>query len=224
MRHRTVTFIGIVAFGTGLGATNPVALTQQAHRPIQVAVTVDDLPWIGRVQEGETRVSATQRLLATLKDHGIPAVGFVNCRRAKPDNAVLRMWLDAKLELGNHTSNHMDLNTVEPADWVDDAAECHEFLSGLLGHPAEYFRYPFLHEGPTIERQLTAREALDRLGYTNATVTIDNSEFMLASSDYVGPKGLSWIYRANAAAREKWASWDEQASMLRSRFREAGVQ
>ena len=156
MRHRIVTVLGIAAFVTGLGATSPGALTQQARQPIRVAVTIDDLPWVGRVQEGESRVSATQRLLATLKDYGIPAVGFVICRQVKPDAAVLRMWLDAGLELGNHTSNHWDLNTVDPADWVDDAAQCHEFLSGLLGHPAEYFRYPFLHEGPTIERQVNA--------------------------------------------------------------------
>lgn len=312
MKHRTAILLWTVAFATSVGATEFVA--QPPRQRIQVAVTIDDLPWVGKVHEAETRLSATRRLLATLERREVPAVGFVNCERVRPDAAVLRLWLEAGLTLGNHTATHPDLNTVDPAKWVDDAERCHTLLSELQGHPPEYFRYPFLHEGPTVERQRSAREGLDRLGYTNATVTIDNSEFMLASyyaravdrgdsaraeavvrayvqhltealahfdrvaqetfgrqipqvlllhanllaadhldevlqaydaagvefislrealsdrvfrleSDYVGPKGLSWIYRADGVAREKWASWDdEQASMLQSRFRGAGPQ
>jgi peptidoglycan/xylan/chitin deacetylase (PgdA/CDA1 family) len=312
MINRTAILLGLVALASSGGTAESVA--QVPHQPIQVAVTIDDLPWVGSVHEGETRLSATRRLLAALKRGEVPAVGFVNCQRVRPDAAVLRMWLDAGLKLGNHTATHPDLNTADTAEWVDDAARCHTLLTELQGHPPEYFRYPFLHEGPTVSRQQRAREGLDRLGYTNATVTIDNSEFMLASyyaravdqgdsaradavvrayvqhltealahfdrvaqetfgrripqvlllhanllaadhldevlqaydaagvefisleralsdsvfqreSDYVGPKGLSWIYRADGAAREKWASWDdEQASMLRSRFRETGPQ
>ena len=62
------------------------------------------------------------RLLESVRKHGVPAVGFVNegklfARDAGPSEvegrtALLRMWLDAGLELGNHTYSHRDLNRL----------------------------------------------------------------------------------------------------------------
>ena len=63
----------------------------------------------------------TQRLLKTITDNKIPAVGFVNERklfvRGETDRriAFLQMWLDAGMELGNHTFSHIliDRNTLD---------------------------------------------------------------------------------------------------------------
>ena len=70
MRHRTAILLAIEAFASGRGATESVAVTHPSHQPIQLAVTIDDRPWVGRVHEGETWLSASRRLLATLKRRG----------------------------------------------------------------------------------------------------------------------------------------------------------
>ena len=70
MRHRTAILLAIEAFASGRGATESVAVTHPSHQPIQLAVTIDDRPWVGRVHEGETWLSASPRLLATLKRRG----------------------------------------------------------------------------------------------------------------------------------------------------------
>jgi peptidoglycan-N-acetylglucosamine deacetylase len=158
--------------------------TTTASRPpgVQVAVTIDDLPWVGRTRSGENSQVATRRLLSTLKHTSVPAVGFVNCERVKPEEGILEMWLAAGMELGNHTGSHWDLNKVEPDAWAADVERCHRFLQAATGRLPRYFRYPFLREGSTIERLAHGRQTLKQLGYINASVTIDNSETMLASA------------------------------------------
>jgi hypothetical protein len=79
----------------------------------EVAVTFDDLP----AQLGNARVAEINRkLVESITRHKIPAVGFVNEGRlfvpGESDArvaqiALLRLWLDAGLELGNHTFSHI---------------------------------------------------------------------------------------------------------------------
>src|SRR5918998_264941 len=158
--------------------------TTTASRPagVQVAVTIDDLPWVGPTRSGESSQVATRRLLSTLKETSVPAVGFVNCERVIPEEGILEMWLAAGMELGNHTGSHSDLNKVEPDAWAADVERCHRFLQAATGRSPIFFRYPFLREGSTIERLALGRKTLKQLGYINASVTIDNSETMLASA------------------------------------------
>ncbi|MGH7466137.1 MAG: hypothetical protein ACREK1_13225, partial [Longimicrobiales bacterium] len=46
-----------------------------------LAVTIDDLPWIGAVRPGETREDALRSLIEALLARDVPAVGFANCDR-----------------------------------------------------------------------------------------------------------------------------------------------
>lgn len=145
-----------------------------------LAVTFDDLPWVGGLAPGESRTQATRRLLAALADHGAPAVGFVDCGRARPDEPGLRMWLEAGHLLGNHTENHVDLDRAGAAAWLAAARRCDTFLRNLTGDTAIYFRYPYLHRGRTQALHSAAREGLEDMGAPVAPVTIVTLDWVLA--------------------------------------------
>lgn len=145
-----------------------------------LAVTIDDLPWVGATRPGQSRLDALRSLIDTLVTRGVPATGFANCDRVGTGAESLHMWVDAGLELGNHTAAHLDLNDARLAQWLEDARSCHEVVRGVSGSDTVRFRYPYLHQGPTAERQQAALDALDELSSPIAHVTIDNSDWILA--------------------------------------------
>lgn len=145
-----------------------------------MAITLDDLPWIGAVGPGETRADALRRLADTLATRRVPAIGFANCARAGSGGALLRPWQDAGLELGNHTAAHLDLNEAPLERWLRDVRSCDEMIRSLTGDTTIWFRYPFLHQGPTAERQSAALDLLRELHSPVAHVSIDNSDWILA--------------------------------------------
>ena len=105
--------------------------------------------------------------------------GRLDARKA----AFLRAWLKAGFDLGNHTRSHLSLNRVPAAEFEQDVLAGEAVLRGLVeaaGKKLRYFRYPFLHTG----RDLAVKDELDAFlsghGYTQAPVTIDNSEWLLA--------------------------------------------
>ena len=155
----------------------------KAKQPERVlAITVDDLPWFGRLAPGDTPAQANRTLLSALSARGVHATGFVVCNNARSQSDVLEAWVTSGMDLGNHTAHHLDLNTTDLSAWVEDLEECHELLSEVTGDPPRYFRYPMLHQGDTLEKRAGAAAALKRLGYTVAHVTVDNSEWLLADA------------------------------------------
>jgi peptidoglycan-N-acetylglucosamine deacetylase len=150
---------------------------------IKVAVTVDDLPWIGQVGPGDSLLGATGRLVQQFTSRGIPAVGFVNCRNIKPEQPLVAAWRTAGLELGNHGHSHLDLNKSDVELWLEDARQCHQILTQQLqpDRPVRFFRYPFLHQGPDAASRERAAQGLAGLGYRNAHVTIDNQDYKIAA-------------------------------------------
>lgn len=274
---------------------------------VPVAITIDDLPWVGVLPPGRDRQAATRRILEALEQHGAAATGFVNCGRVERDAPVLRLWLEAGMPLGNHTDHHLDLNSAPLDAWLRDARRCDTFLREVTGEPFLHFRYPYLHEGNTPERWETARRLLEELESPVAHVTIDTADWILAAAygsavragdealaaeigeaflehtlravrhyrsvaaeragrqvsqvmllhanalvsdyldplldrlreegirfvsleealsdpvyqlpnDYIGPEGLSWLYRFEPAAPELAAWDDEENARLRARF------
>jgi peptidoglycan-N-acetylglucosamine deacetylase len=145
-----------------------------------MAVTIDDLPWIGPLRPEESRADVLRRLAEIFVARGVPAVGFVNCDRTAAGSPPLRAWLDAGLELGNHTAAHLDLNDAPLQQWLSDARSCHEFVRAVTGSSRVWFRYPYLHQGPDSERQEAALALLRELDSPIAHVTIDNSDWILA--------------------------------------------
>ncbi len=155
-----------------------------------VAVTFDDLPVISLRRDLATQATITRKLLHSIKSHRVPAIGFVNENKLLTNGqrderrvALLRRWLDANLELGNHTFSHPDLHRTSLDTFKEDVIRGEEVSSRLLtakGWRLRYFRHPFLHAGSNIETKRKFEEFLAERGYRIAPVTIDNSEWIFA--------------------------------------------
>jgi peptidoglycan/xylan/chitin deacetylase (PgdA/CDA1 family) len=163
-----------------------------------VAVTFDDLPATSAGSVANDVASLEQltgKLLSAVRKYSIPAVGFVNEGKlfvagAGPGDVdgrigLLRMWLDAGLELGNHTYSHRDLNTMPLEQFEADVLRGEAVTRGLLqekGQRLRYFRHPFLHVGSDLQKRRAFEAFLSTHGYTVAPVTVDNDEFVYAAA------------------------------------------
>ena len=174
---------------TVLSAAYGQAPPKDSRRTRQVAVTFDDLP--ATSGDSEKMASVTERLLKHLRDHSVPAVGFVNESKLFVDGkevaartALLEKWLDAGLELGNHTYSHVSIDSVPFEAYREDLIRGEVVTRRLLawrGMKLRYFRHPQLRSGPTPEYKAALDRLLARRGYTVAPVTIDNNDFIFAA-------------------------------------------
>ncbi len=159
----------------------------------RIAVTFDDLPLTASPHaacDSAALTRFTERLVGQIVAHHIPATGLVVesrvCERLRPSllAALLTRWLDAGLELGNHTASHPDLNTTPPEAYQQDIVRGERALRPLLtarGQELRYFRYPQLHTGTSIEAKREVERFLAQRGYTIAPVTVDNQEWVFAA-------------------------------------------
>jgi peptidoglycan/xylan/chitin deacetylase (PgdA/CDA1 family) len=172
---------------TQIANSNPQKVEAKPQR--EIAVTFDDLP---ATHGNLTRMTAvTERLLQSIKANKVPAIGFVNESKLYQggglDNrfvALLKMWLDAGFELGNHTYSHIsiDQNPLEAykADVIRGETHTRKLLEAR-GMKLKYFRHTQLRTGPTLEYKKGLAEFLADRGYTVAPVTIDNNDYMFAA-------------------------------------------
>ncbi len=153
-----------------------------------VALTFDDLPVFGTKRPVAEQAAITKKLLAGLVRHHLPATGFVNeVNLEGPDRparvALLVAWLDAGMDLGNHTYSHLSLTTTPVADYIADAAEGEAVTRALLverGRTIRWFRHPYLETGPTVAVRRTFEDWLASHGYRVAPVTLENSDYLFA--------------------------------------------
>lgn len=172
-----------------------LGLAQDAAPVREIAVTFDDLPAVS-VADGRPAALATftDRLLATFAVAKVPVVGFVNegklvvggeglaGQAARID--LLRKWVDAGFELGNHTYAHGSLNDTPIEEFEADVVRGERVVQTLLaarGRTLRYFRHPFLQVGLDLAKREAFEDWLARRGYTVAPVTIDNDEYIFAA-------------------------------------------
>lgn len=154
----------------------------------EVAVTFDDLP--GPYGDLEDLRRITARLLEAVKRNQVPTIGFVNerklyLRRGEIDarTELLRAWLDAGFDLGNHTFSHINPHTASLADYEEDLVRGETVTRMLLaerGRKLQYFRHPFLFTGDTPEYKKGLSDFLAARGYTVAPVTVDDDDYVFA--------------------------------------------
>lgn len=170
---------------------SPPASALDADDDRRIALTIDDLPWARldvREPAGLDAWHAT--LIASLRATGVPVVGFVNEGKLEKDGvvqgariAMLRDWLDAGIELGNHTWGHTDLHAAGVAAFQADILKGERQLRPLLAEREQtprWFRHPFLRTGRTPEEKIAVADFLRVHGYRIAPVTVDNSEWIWA--------------------------------------------
>jgi peptidoglycan/xylan/chitin deacetylase (PgdA/CDA1 family) len=164
-----------------------LANLEEAKDRKEIAVTFDDLPLNGRQFEAERLKAMTTKIVASIKKHNIPAVGFVNesqlYRFGEIDQriAILKIWSDSGLELGNHTFSHMSLNVTPLETYKEDTVRGETITQMLLapsGKKIRYFRHPYLRTGATVDIKDDFEKFLWQRGYTVAPVTIENSDWM----------------------------------------------
>lgn len=166
----------------------PAAAQQRA-----VAVTFDDLPYQAADAElcdPARAMALTEDFVAMLRPLDTRAAVFVNegkvCepRRADLLPALLNVWLDAGLDMGNHTFSHINIhrNTVEAylAD-VDQGAPVTRAVLEARGRSLVFYRHSYLFTGETAEKKAAIATGLAERGYTVAPVTIDNNDWMFAA-------------------------------------------
>lgn len=156
----------------------------------EVAITVDDLPAAGaNAMTGAEIIEMTSKLLGTLRDQKVPAVGFVNERKlykfGEVDDRIkaLSMWPEYGFELGNHTFSHASLNRVGLKAWEEEIVRGETVTSMLLAQhnmKMRYFRHPYLDAGRDLETRRQAEAFLAERGYSVAPITMDAWDWMYA--------------------------------------------
>ncbi len=166
------------------------AVPTRGQQPTQraIAFTIDDLPAASAsFMTGAEIKELTAKLLGTLKEQKVPAVGFVNEKKlyklGEVDDriAALKMWGDNGFELGNHTFAHTSLNRVNLKDWEEEVIRGETVTSLLLAQhnmKMRYLRHPYLDTGRDLQTRREAEAFLVGRGYRIAPVTMDAWDWM----------------------------------------------
>ena len=169
----------------------------------EVAITFDDLPAHGPLPAGTTREDVTRKILAAFKEAHVPEVyGFINAGKlqAHPEDLkVLQLWRGAGQPLGNHTLDHMSLNSKPAAQFEENVAKNEPTLQELMGSKDwRWFRYPYLDEGDTLEKRHAIRAYLKDHHYRIAQVTLDFEDYAwngpyARCSEKKDEKAIAWL-------------------------------
>jgi peptidoglycan-N-acetylglucosamine deacetylase len=148
----------------------------------KLAITFDDLPSNGALPPGVTQSETAKAVVAILKKRHVPPVyGFVNAKKLEgnPDGAeALKLWAAAE-PVGNHTYSHMDLEQNSAEAYEREIEENEPALELLdATNNWHWFRYPYLHEGDTVEKRRAVRAYLKAHGYRVAQVTLDWEDYL----------------------------------------------
>jgi peptidoglycan/xylan/chitin deacetylase (PgdA/CDA1 family) len=167
------------------------ALLQPAPAHRQVAITIDDGPVVGELENLANFERVSAGLVGALKSEQVPATIFINERQLNVPGqrdaraAVLERWLDAGFELANHTYSHPSLNAVPLWQFGDDVVRGDVITRALVearGGRLVWFRYPYLHSGMTAEVHQGVVEFLEQRQYRVAPVTVDYADYTFASA------------------------------------------
>lgn len=189
-----------------------------------VALTFDDLPVFGKMTSAADGAVVTDTLLAGLRRNHFKATGFVNeVQLAAPDHAqrvqLLVRWLDAGMDLGNHSYSHLSLNAVPVEAYIADVAHGAQETSALLGargRQERWYRYPYLETGLTMAARERFEGWLRTHGYRVAPVTMENSDWRFAAPyDDAMARGdhaeARQIQQAYLAFTRRIVAWYQQA-------------
>lgn len=180
---RSLLRVAILLVMACFAGANP-ALAKSA----KIALTFDDLPALTILPDQAYVTWLNQKLLHGLRRHHLPAIGFVNegkfdeLQRAKQID-VLKMWLDAGMDLGNHSFSHESPNTLGAAGYIADIQKGEPVTKALLAErhkTLRWYRHPYLETGTpaSVKREIDAWLAAH--GYRIAPVTIDANDWQFA--------------------------------------------
>ncbi len=161
----------------------------------QIAITLDDLPVATYSQNPEpaaikAQQEITAQVLAVLRRHHVPAMGFVNEVKMNAPGArdtyaaMLQAWLDAGMELGCHGYSHLALSQTSLEAYEADFARgtvITPLMMKQAGKVERYYRYPFNDTGDTLAKRDGFVAYLAAQGYAIAPMTLENDDWMYAA-------------------------------------------
>lgn len=159
----------------------------------KIAVTFDDLPLVRMNSYSFAKTKEyVDRLVDNIKIQKVPAIGFVieanlytHGREDKRKISLLEEWLNAGLELGNHTFSHKSAHEVPIAEFEDDILKGEIITKKLLEErkkQIQFFRFPELQTGMDLETKLGIESFLKEHGYKIAPATIVSKEWLYAKA------------------------------------------
>lgn len=209
----------------------PAGIAQTANRTI--AMTIDDLPVVSTRRDLKNRQEITKKLLGHIKKATVPAIGFVNENKLYRDGVrveaevdLLRMWVDAGLELGNHTFSHRSADAIDVKAYQEDILRGEIITKELLkarNREIKYFRHPFLQTGADMEVKNAIYRFLSEHKYTVAPITFDNADYIFSRAyDLASDKGDKKLWKQVGDAyvpymERKLDYWERQSVKLLGR-------
>jgi peptidoglycan/xylan/chitin deacetylase (PgdA/CDA1 family) len=184
---------------------------------LKVALTFDDLPLNGTLATGFKKSDYARETVAVLKKHRIPpSYGFINARglERNPDGAVaLQIWAKSGNPLANHTYSHPNLTKTSVEDFQLEILRNEPVLELLMPEGGKstwrWFRYPFLHEGDTLEKRHAVRAFLANNGYRIAQTTLDWEDYLWNSAHAAcvmkkDEKSIAWLHESYLATAKEY--------------------
>lgn len=151
----------------------------------EIAITFDDSP-----RQAEGYFNGPQRakkLIEELKSHDVAQVVFFSNSQALDVQRLggegrqrLKTYGEAGHIIANHTDTHPNFNEISLEEYVQDFLSAGEKLSQFKNFK-KLFRFPYLREGDTREKRDGMRDMLNKLGYTNAYITLNNYDWYIES-------------------------------------------
>jgi peptidoglycan/xylan/chitin deacetylase (PgdA/CDA1 family) len=197
------------------------AVRQPATPTRTMAVTIDDLPYVPRAGDYlPVAQRGTAAILAVLKKHRVPAVGFVNEDKLEAPTAderagrtaLLEQWVAAGHVLGNHTYSHPDANRLTAEAYLAEIDKGEAVTRRVMQSRRPYtlyFRHPMTHTGDTPEKKAAIAKGLTARGYTITPHTIENGDFIFdvasAKADAPTRAKLAETYLAHSMAATVFA-------------------
>ncbi len=178
-----------------------------------VAVTIDDGPATGTGRDLAPYLRICDALREAFVAEKVPAIMFINERQLAVDGqrdarvGVLHRWLEAGLELGNHTYSHPDLGKTELPRYLDDILKGEVISRALLEARQQklvWFRYPFLATGSGDTAQ-AVEDFLAQRHYRIAPVTVDYHDYSFAG-----------VYSRHLRAGDRAKADEQVATMLKA--------
>ena len=116
----------------------------------ELLLTFDDGPHPG----------SCESILSTLEKKHVPAAFFVVGRRVKQRPDLLRRMIADGDEIGNHTQDHLRLDTLTAQQVDNEIANCNTNIERACGYRTTLLRPPGMRLTPTVLAEI------DRMGYT----------------------------------------------------------
>ena len=147
----------------------------------EIAFTFDDAPTSNSaVMSGMER---SKTIIAALEESKIEDVlFFVTSKNINAEGRErLDLYAKSGFHIANHTHSHRSANQLDPHEFMVDVYQAHLVIKEY-DNALPYFRFPYLHYGPSEVTISFIQESLSELGYRNGYITIDNFDWYINSA------------------------------------------